>query len=221
MNRGCRARRSSGSKPCPGFSVPVRYPLPSGIAASSPTPRATHHGSSSASACRDHTDSSASTALTGKICWIRSNCRIVPSYRSAVDRREARAPTAHNPSDRTLPAETSSAIAPQVSSTGTSGSARWSWYRSITSVWSLLSEASQARRTYPGLPLATMCPSPTSSPHFVETNASSRRPFNARPTSSSLVNGPYMSAVSSSRTPASSAACTVRTERSPSCCDAL
>ena len=67
----------------------------------------------------------------------------------------------------------------------------------MTSVCSRRSDASQALLTYPGRPLATMCCSPTSSPHLVETNASARRSFNTRPSSSSLVNGPYMSAVSS------------------------
>ncbi len=68
-----------------------------------------------------------------------------------------------------------------------------------------------------------MCCSPTSSPHFVETNASARRSLSTRPSSSSLVKGPYMSAVSSSVTPgpaapvASSAACTVRSDASPRC----
>ena len=84
VNRGCRARRSSGSKPPPGVSVPVRKPLPSGIAARKPMPRAAHHGSSSSSASGDHTDSSACTQATGKTCWTRSSCRIVPSYRRAA-----------------------------------------------------------------------------------------------------------------------------------------
>src|SRR5438067_241614 len=43
-----------------------------------------------------------------------------------------------------------------------------------------------------------MCCSPTSSPTFVDTKASARRSLSTRPTSSSLVNGPYMSAVSRS-----------------------
>ncbi len=50
---------------------------------------------------------------------------------------------------------------------------------------------------------------------MVDTNASARRSFNTRPNNSSLVNGPYMSAVSSSVTPRSSARCTALTDSSP------
>lgn len=53
----------------------------------------------------------------------------------------------------------------------------------------------------------------------METNASARRSFSTRPTSSSLVKGPYMSAVSSSVLPRSSARCTVRIDSSPRCRD--
>ena len=60
-----------------------------------------------------------------------------------------------------------------------------------------------------------MCCSPTSSPTFVDTNASARRSLSTRPTSSSLVNGPYMSAVSRSVEPASSARCTALSDSSP------
>ena len=60
------------------------------------------------------------------------------------------------------------------------------------------SDASQALRTYSGRPLMpTQLPSsPRSLPNFVASTTSSRRPAIARPTSSSFVNGPYMSAVS-------------------------
>ncbi len=87
----------------------------------------------------------------------------------------------------------------------------------MTSVCSRRREASQARFTYPGRPLATMCCSPTSSPHLVDTKASARRSRSTRPMSSSLVNGPYMSAVSRSDTPRSSAACTARSDSAPRC----
>ena len=73
------------------------------------------------------------------------------------------------------------------------------------------SEASQALRTYSGLPLMpTQEPSARRSlPNFVASTTSSRRPAIARPTSSSLVKGPYMSAVSRSVPPASRKAATV------------
>lgn len=66
-----------------------------------------------------------------------------------------------------------------------------------------------------------MCCSPTSSPAFVDTNASPRRSFNTRPSNSSLVNGPYMSAVSSRETPRSSARCRALSDSSPRCRDPL
>ncbi|MDH6619593.1 hypothetical protein M2163_006701 [Streptomyces sp. SAI-135] len=56
---------------------------------------------------------------------------------------------------------------------------------------------------------------------MVDTNASWRRSFNTRPSKSSLVNGPYMSAVSSSVEPRSSARCTALTDSSPRCRDPL
>jgi hypothetical protein len=53
--------------------------------------------------------------------------------------------------------------------------------------------------------MPTMPPSALRSlPNFVASTTSSRRPAIARPTSCSLVNGPYMSAVSRNVQPASS-----------------
>lgn len=66
-----------------------------------------------------------------------------------------------------------------------------------------------------------MCCSPTSSPTFVDTKASARRSFSTRPSSSSLVNGPYMSAVSSRVEPRSSARCTHLSDSSPRCREVL
>ncbi len=71
-----------------------------------------------------------------------------------------------------------------------------------------LSEPSIASRTCSGRPSLRSTYSATSSttsPHLVASTTSSRRPSIARPTSSSFVYGPYMSAVSSRVTPMSSA----------------
>ena len=76
------------------------------------------------------------------------------------------------------------------------------------------SDASQARRTYSGSPLTRM-KLPSSRrwfPNLVASTTSSRRPAIARPTSRSLVNGPYMSAVSRKVIPRSSARCTVASD---------
>jgi hypothetical protein len=64
-----------------------------------------------------------------------------------------------------------------------------------------------ALRTYSGRPLIrTQLPSGRCwLPNLVATTTSSRCPAIARPTSRSLVNGPYMSAVSKKVTPRSSA----------------
>ena len=69
------------------------------------------------------------------------------------------------------------------------------------------SEASQAARTYSGRPLMPirLPSSPRSLPNLVASTTSSRRPAIALPTSRSLVNGPYMSAVSRKVTPRSRA----------------
>ncbi|CAM5679183.1 hypothetical protein STENM223S_08173 [Streptomyces tendae] len=56
---------------------------------------------------------------------------------------------------------------------------------------------------------------------MVDTKASGLRSFNTRPSSSSLVNGPYMSAVSSRETPRSRARCTALSDSSPRCREAL
>ncbi len=55
----------------------------------------------------------------------------------------------------------------------------------------------------------------------MDTKASARRSFNTRPSNSSLVNGPYMSAVSRRVEPRSSARCTALSEVSPRCRDPL
>jgi hypothetical protein len=66
-------------------------------------------------------------------------------------------------------------------------------------------DASQALCTYSGRPLMpTRLPSGLRSlPNFVASTTSSRRPRSARPSNSSFVNGPYMSAVSRKVTPSS------------------
>ena len=102
---------------------------------------------------------------------------------------------------RALPAATVCAIAPQVSSSGTCGSTRWSWYRSTWSVPSRRRLPSIDDRTCSGRPsrpapgellpgLATSTES-VSRPTLVASTARSRWPrASARPTNSSLVYGP-------------------------------
>ena len=75
-------------------------------------PCSAQYGSTSANGSRVHSDSSDCTDATGCTAWARAICSTVTSDR---------------PSCRALPAATTSAIAPQDSSMGTSGSTRCSW----------------------------------------------------------------------------------------------
>ena len=100
------------------------------------------------------------------------------------------------------------AIAPTLSSIGVFGSTRWSWYRSITSTPSRAGSRRTRAWMYAGLPSrrdAVIVRRRARSRTWSRPRARARRSLIARPTSSSFVNGPYMSAVSSRLTPSSSA----------------
>ncbi|CAM5497477.1 hypothetical protein SALBM217S_05606 [Streptomyces griseoloalbus] len=92
----------------------------------------------------------------------------------------------------------------------------------MTSVCSRRSEASQARFTaLPGAAVGHDVLLTHQQPDLRGTNASARRSSTPAPTNSSLVNGPYMSAVSSRVAPRSSARCNALSDSSPRCRDPL
>jgi hypothetical protein len=114
-NLGFAPRKSDGSK-SGVVMVPVRKPRPSGAKGTNDAPFFAHQSTmdipasvSSASGSLVQIDSSDWTAVTG---W------------AACARAASAAVTSESPSHRTLPAWTSSAIAPHVSSSGTAGSTR-------------------------------------------------------------------------------------------------
>ncbi len=106
LNCGSLERRSVQAKVRDGDRVPVRKPRPSGLVASTEMSRLAHQSMSSREPWR-HNENSVNTAVTGKCCWTWATTSgwVVMS-----------------PSDRTLPAATSPAMASQESASGTSGS---------------------------------------------------------------------------------------------------
>ena len=80
------------------------------------------------------------------------------------------------------------------------------------------SEASHAERTYSASPRTDRVEESAvrTMPNLVASTTSSRRPAMARPTSCSLRNGPYMSAVSRKVTPVSRASWMVATDSASS-----
>ena len=116
--RGCRRRsrtlaasRPAGSAGCPpgsrrrkrwpGASAPVRKPRPSTPKATTRTPLSPHHGITSLSGSRVHSENSLCSALTGCVAWARASSSTV---HSDMPRRRtlpaARARRAHRSSPR-------------------------------------------------------------------------------------------------------------------------
>ena len=108
-NRGRLRRKSPAPKSELDWNAPVRYPRPRGLNGTSPTPSSRIAGRIDSSMPRSHSEYSLCTALIG-CTWLA--------------RRMVSAPTSERPRKRTLPASTSSFIAPTVSSIGTAGSLR-------------------------------------------------------------------------------------------------
>ena len=102
--RGLWRRKSPSGMSSGVRNWPVRKPRPSGLYGTKPIPSSRVVGSTSSSGVRSHSVYSVCSAAIGWTAWAR---RIVAA--DASDR----------PSARTLPASTSSAIAPTVSSIGT------------------------------------------------------------------------------------------------------
>ena len=107
--RGSLRRKSSAPNALAEVIAPVRKPRPSGLNGTKPMPSSRQVASTPASGSRVHSEYSLCTAAIGCTACAR---RIVSGL--ASDR----------PSVRTLPSLTSAAIAPTVSSIGTSGSTR-------------------------------------------------------------------------------------------------
>ena len=201
--RGCGRGRLRGSGGCvrragsrpesrsSAVMVPVRNPRPSGEYGTRPMPSSRSVGRISSSRSRVHSEYSDCRAVIGCVACAR---RIVAA--SASD----------SPRWATLPAATSSAIAPTVSSMARSGRpgagstgrcgrrpAGAAWRRRRADV---LGTAVDRRPGAVGQPFVAELRREL---HLVTP------PWIARPTSCSFVNGPYMSAVSSSVTPRSRA----------------
>src|SRR5580765_4734922 len=193
--RGTLLRKSDGSNFVCSSIFPVRNPAPSGLNGTKPMPSSSSSGSSSTSGPRQNSEYSLWTAVTG--------C-------TACARRIVWMPASDRPKCFTLPAAIRSLIVPATSSIGTFGSTRCWYKRSMRSVRRRLRLPSTAALMCSGRLLVPLPRSPVcglmSKPNLVAMITLSRIGASASPTSSSLANGPYASAVSNRVTPRSCAA---------------